>query len=70
MHACIIQPITFTCTSFDVLTYIMYNMHWSFVGYVVFSNPIGVKKLKNVPSYYNYVKPPLRYFSFHHYISF
>ena len=39
MHACIIQPITFTCISFDVLTYIMYNMHRSFVSYVVFFQP-------------------------------
>ena len=49
MHACIIQPITFTCTSFDVLTYIMYNMHRSFVGYVVFFQPHRCEKIKKCP---------------------
>ena len=49
MHACIIQPITFTRTSFDVLTYIMYNMHQSFVGYVVFFHPHRCEKIKKCP---------------------
>ena len=46
MHACIIQPITFTCTSFDVLTYIMYNMHRSFVSCVVSFQPHRCEKIK------------------------